>query len=475
MAESSTSQSKRYSDVLSNDGLFGNAMYALSQIHFNRTSGRDSYAYHVAEPHNQKHVNLLECIALILVYDSQGDVVATALGRENDSYTIYWAKNQTITLNNREAEYLTKLQQSFQQASAPSQTLDIVIPMCRKKIHNRVKKLAIELSREGVDPSNPFNLDWKDPKAETLRQLLSNQDVIDDPLEDVLRAFAQDAKEMSKNSTYTVGKIKHFIYIAYWLSLNPFRITQKLTLGQVADADPDRFRKVMKIGSYYYSCLNIHNVLDDQPRRDNFRLELVPAPEKTKFYVVHKNTLEALNTWTLRYQLSTIDDFSDLKNIYKSAKPGEQSGTFYMKTSQHCELTLGLFLWKRKRRLELKGPLEIGCSKAMCHYCAKYIEEFNEWANGQPPTDRINQIMTKGTHGKCILGWAMPDGPAEVRKQVLDDIGTMMSDIVHKFVGPRRKSDSHSPPSHNVHRKTPAQELAIAKDSSFRPYKGSQH
>ncbi|KAL8656434.1 MAG: hypothetical protein Q9226_002664 [Calogaya cf. arnoldii] len=73
----------------------GNTFWALSKIHFNYASegGNDMKVYKDSTPIVQKHVQLLDGISLLLVYEAMGDIVAPGLTVENGTYVVYWAKN----------------------------------------------------------------------------------------------------------------------------------------------------------------------------------------------------------------------------------------------------------------------------------------------------------------------------------------------------------------------------------------------
>ncbi|KAL8728631.1 MAG: hypothetical protein Q9166_005285 [cf. Caloplaca sp. 2 TL-2023] len=407
MAVPSTETTRPYHEYLQDDEHLANTLYALSKIHFNfAEEGRDTSLYTNSHPNIQKHVNLLDGIALLLVYDDTGDIVATGRAVEaNGNHVIYWTKNGPEKPTAREQDYLACLQQSFKRLDLPTDTLEIIVPMCRKKIINRMKKLNAALertakaAREAGNPpaDNPFEINTQTPEAERLRRYLIEKKVIPDvSLNKFLNTFANAIRKLGNNPN---DKIAQLIEIAYQLSLN----SQKLTLAQIPSCDAYHLRKVKKLGSYFQTCMAIWVQLSMEPpeKRKDFRIEQIPAADTPP--VRHeKDTLQALNLWARHFDYPEIKRFANVTAQYDHAQAGNP-GTQFTTTAQHCELTIGLWLWKRKQQLNLPGPIEVGCSKASCHYCSIYLKQFNNWERREKLSKhdpRINQIVTKGIHEK---------------------------------------------------------------------------
>ncbi|KAL8642386.1 MAG: hypothetical protein Q9226_008520, partial [Calogaya cf. arnoldii] len=445
--------SQAYDNCFSNDSNFGNAIYALSQIHFaTLDEGKDTKLYQS----HRKHVDLLDAIALLFVYKSNGEVVATGLAHEPDTHVIYWARNQPGSANKRESDYLANIQRSFEGLEDTETTLAIVVPMCASKIRSRIKKFhsAFQIaateprpSSNNLAPTNKYMVDTTCQAATELRRYLVDSNFIAPTmsLEDLLSTL--DAATGGYESMSEAEMIQT-VTIAYQLSLNLLGTT----ISNLVAYNHHYIRKLKKVGAWYRSCFLIQFQLSQQPpTRRKFRIEHVEAP-MTPTIGHHGSTLTALNAFASHFQYPQVQKFSDLKAYYPAAVEG-QTGIRSMKTVQHCEITLGRALWQRKKDHQLPGDIEIGCSKASCKYCSIYIEYFNACEEDEQKPH--NKIVVKGVHEKCVQGWSMPQGNGAmddaVRMRVFTEIGELMADIVSRVTGPPHKmSDSRSPEDHGI-------------------------
>ncbi|KAL8845996.1 MAG: hypothetical protein Q9221_008877 [Calogaya cf. arnoldii] len=463
-----------YYDYLSDDGNFGNAIYALSQIHFaTLDEGKDTKLYQ----NHRKYVDLLDAIALLLVYKSNGEVVATGLTHEPATHVIHWARNQPGPASKRENDYLGKMQRSFEGLEDTETTLAIVVPMCASKIRNQIKKLhaAFQLAAteprpasNNLAPTNKYMVDTTCQAATELHRYLVDSNFISPTmsLEDLLSTL--DAAT-GRYESMSDAEMMEIIKIAYQLSLN----LSGATISNLVAYKHHYIRKLKKVGAWYQSCFLIQFQLSQQPpNRRKFRMEHVEAPN-TPTIGHHGSTLTALNEFTRHFAYSQVQKFSDLKALYPAAVEGG-TGMRSMKTVQHCEITLGRALWQRKKDYQLLGDIEIGCSKASCKYCSIYIEKFNACEEEQQKPH--NKIVVKGVHEKCVQGWSMPQGnetiDETVRMEVFTEIGELMADIVTKVTWPPRKlSDSRSPEDHDIEDRM--REFALQKQKNKGPSYGS--
>lgn len=430
--------------ALADPALFQNATYAMNQVHFASVPTSVTNAYAAASTSVQKHVSLLDHIALLLVYKAKGDVVATGLLRERTSFTLVWAKNNNYLMSSLEYNYLSSLLRAFVELQHPVQILKLVIGMCKSKILTRVKKLVNAAPRVGDQSRNFFNvLEW-DPHTENMRKfLVGTRKMSNQPLADGLDNFLADARGLSNTSA--VESFVNALSFSYWISLHK----TGPTLISVPGVNPIMFRRVKKLGAWFQACVVIRGAINDLP--DPVRLGirsrqlLPPNPVAHRPY---RKTMDALNTWTSRFNLAPFDNFDALQDIYPTATLGTpgQGPKVEIAAAQHCELTVGLELWHILNMRSRRQDIEIGCSKASCFYCRLWIEEFNEWVKGHHLPSRL---ILRGQHDKHVLGWAMPaNSPVRVRDGVLNGIGLAMQKIWKRAGGPRRLSDSQSPPSH---------------------------
>ncbi|KAL8912227.1 MAG: hypothetical protein Q9171_002741 [Xanthocarpia ochracea] len=446
-----------YHITLANSTLFENVTYAISQVQFAGVPTSTTHAYATADTSVQKHVSLLDHIALLLVYKAKGDVVATRLLRERASFTVVWAKNSTYLITNPEENYLGSLLGAFVDLQQPIQILNLVAGMCKIKILTRVKKLVNAAPRVSEHARNFFSVVEWHPKTEAMRHYLVQRDKMrSQPLADGLDNFLAAARGLRTDSR--VESFINVLVFSYWLSLN----NTGPKLDSVPGVNPILFRRVKKLGAWLQACVVIHAAVKSlSPEvRKGIKQRQLAAPSLAA-HRPYRDTIRALNTWTVRYKLPRFEDFQVVQDIYPKATPGTHGPgpELEIVAAQHCELTVGLELWRTLINKNQRQIIGIGCSKASCFYCKLWIEEFNKWVAGD---NLPNKMVLRGQHDKLVLGWAMPaNTPAKVRDGVLEGIGKVMQEIYTEAGGPRRRSDSQSPPSH-----TPGANQATELDDS---------
>ena len=438
------SRNEPYHVGLADSDLYENVTYGIGQVHTSKAPGRGTRAYTGASEGKQNNVNLMDHIALLLVYMPTTDVVGTGIIRQQNGITIVYSKNQNYTPSNQEADYIVTLRNAFKELEQPIKILRIVVGMCRPKILARVKKLVAATAAIAAAQSNNFFGVIEHPRTEEMRQfLVRNQLMRDQSLSDGLDSFLAAIRGLESSSDPDI--FVRVLAFAYWLSLNESPGDPKL--DSVPGVNRKLFRRVEKLGAYYNACLEILWAAQKLSPvvRSNICIRQLNPPSIQPFRPF-SNTLKALNTWTARYGLAPFEDFSVVQNFYPNAHPGafEEDARSNIQAAQHCELTIGLALWQRSRRKGRPRTVEIGCSKQSCFYCSLYIENFNEWAYNQNTSSRL---IIRGQHNKYVQGWAMPKGPESVTQNVLNGIGQAMREIYVEAGGPRRRSDSQSPPS----------------------------
>ncbi|KAL8834462.1 MAG: hypothetical protein Q9176_007486 [Flavoplaca citrina] len=437
-------QNEPYHVGLADSELYENITYAIGQVRISKAPGHGSRAYTRASKGNQEKVNLMDHVALLLVYKPTTDVVATGIIRQQNGITIVYSKNQNYTPSNQEAEYIGMLRNAFKELEQPIKILRIVVGMCRLKILARAKKLVAATAATAVEQSNNFFGVIEHRRTEEMRQfLVRNQLMRDQSLSDGLDSFLAAAEGLGSSSDPdTFVKVLAF---AYWLTLNEFQGDPRL--DSVPGVSRKLFRRAKKLGAYYNACLEIHWAARQLSPLVRSKISIRQLnPPSIQPFRPFSNTLKALNTWTARYGLAPFENFSVVQNLYPNAYPGafEEDARSNIQATQHCELTIGLELWQRSRRKGRPSTVEIGCSKQSCFYCSLYIEKFNEWAYNQ---NHPSRLIVRGQRNKYVQGWTMPQGPESVTRNVLNGIGQAMQGIYVEAGGPRRRSDSQSPPS----------------------------
>ncbi len=433
-----------YSVGLADSELYENVTYAIGQVHFSKLPGHGTRAYTEASEENQKHVSLMDHVALLLVYKPNADVVATGLIREQNGFIIAYSKNQPYAPSTQETNYIVTLRNAFKELEQPIKILRIVAGMCRHKILSRVKKLLAATAATAAERSNNFFGVIEHRRTEEMRQfLVRNQLMRNQSLSDGLDSFLAATRGLGSSSDPDI--FVGVLAFAYWLTLNEAQGDPRL--DSVPGVNPILFRRVKKLGAYYNACLEIHWAAQQlsPPVRFNISTRQLDPPS-IKPFRPFSNTLKALNTWTARYGLAPFENISVVQKFYPNANPGalDEDARSNIQAAQHCELTIGLELWQRNYKKGMLSTVEIGCSKQSCFYCSLYIEKFNEWAYNQNTSSRL---IIRGQHNKYVQGWAMPKGPSSVTQNVLNGIGQAMQEIYLEAGGPRRRSDSQSPPS----------------------------
>ncbi|KAL8877248.1 MAG: hypothetical protein Q9198_004699 [Flavoplaca austrocitrina] len=435
---SSAATLQPYSTTLANSTLFENVTYAINQVHIAGVPTSTTHAYATADRRVQKNVNLLDHIALLLVFKAKGDVVATGLLRERASFTLVWAKNSGYLISSPEQNYLASLLGAFVELQQPVQILKLVVGMCKVKILSRVTKLVNAAPQVADQPRNFFSvLEWDDSTKAMGHYLVQRGKMGDQSLADGLDSFLAAARDLKTDSR--VENFVNVLVFSNWLSLN----YTGPKLDSVPDVNPILFRRVKKLGAWLQACVIIRAAVENlSPAvRQGIRLRQLTPPSLAA-HRPYRGTIRALNTWTERYNLARFEDFQVVQDIYRKATPGTPGSgpEVEIAAAQHCELTVGLELWRALMNKKQSQIIEIGCSKASCFYCKLWIEEFNKWvARHHPP----NKVVLRRQHDKYVLGWAMPSkSPAKVRDGVLEGIGKVMQEIWTKAGGPRR------PPSH---------------------------
>ncbi|CAL8577432.1 hypothetical protein XPA_003261 [Xanthoria parietina] len=428
-----------YHSTLADPDLFQNVTYAINQVQSAGVPTSVTNAYAAASNRVQKNVGLLDHIALLLVYKAKDDVVATAILPERASFTLLWAKNSDYVVSSLEHNYLTSLLRAFAELQPPLRILEIVAGMCKMKILSRVKKLVDAAPQVGGQTRNFFNIVEGDPRTETMRRCLVESGIMgDQPLADGLDEFLAAARGLGTDSA--VESFVDALVFSFWLGLN----MTGPKLDSVPGVNPKLFRRVKKLGAWFHACLVIYMAVKVHSPAVRQGIQLWQlTPSSPAAHRPYRNTLDALNTWTARYNLPRFENFEVVQDIYREATPGTPGPgpNHEIAAAQHCELTVGLELWGILHKKNSYRDIEIGCSKASCFYCSLWIEKFNRWVYEHHWP--YKKIILRRQRDKFSLGWAMPaHSPAKVRDGVLEGVGNVIQGIWNAAGDPQRRSDS---------------------------------
>ena len=147
-------------------------IHGLSQVDFYGLNKDFCFwAYWHMTKKDVERVAILDGLALLLVFASQGDVAAVSYWHSGDEFNILWAKNQPVD-NSSQLQYIEELLQKAKDGIETKELLNMVIPMCKEKIFHRVQKLAKSF---GVSLANQrkedFNLWGFNKTKEPFRKL----------------------------------------------------------------------------------------------------------------------------------------------------------------------------------------------------------------------------------------------------------------------------------------------------------------
>jgi len=133
--------------------------------------------------------------------------------------------------------------------------------------------------------------------------------------------------------------------------------------------------------------------------------------------------------------IKIIDNWRQVEEHYPHAQEGHP-GLTKIKFTQHCELTLAL--WMTARIKDMAKPhtkrIEIGVSKSCCQWCVGYLGLLDGLAS--------YDIVVHATHGKQPTGWLMPPkGPKWVTNIMAEQIERQLDEVINRCQSSRR-SDS---------------------------------
>lgn len=152
--------------------------------------------------------------------------------------------------------------------------------------------------------------------------------------------------------------------------------------------------------------------------------------------------MDALNEWTSVFPQPPIPNVAAIKDSCGDAKTMDtgRAGDVLTRCTQHCELTVALYLLQRRidEGISAKRSYGIGCSEASCVWCDSYLRMLNSFG----PSGAT--VVYHGFHGQRTPGWLLPKalpGYESVNDHVLDDIGAEVDTIFAQVHERLRESD----------------------------------
>lgn len=198
-------------------------------------------------PEQEKHLCLLDAIALLLVSEEKSDVAAVMFEQTTEEVVFYYSKNRPTT--SQEREYLEQLRQLALTipdiTECTIQLLNHVIPMCRNKIVSRLRRLKkcipsdlwISEHRSGT---------LRSPLVEKMPHLFPETSILS--CENIVLSYLSQVctTDNAKCSVLTLRKLIRFA----------FAIGSYQPLGNLIQDETIVWR-VRKIGNYYSSAKGI--------------------------------------------------------------------------------------------------------------------------------------------------------------------------------------------------------------------------
>ncbi|KAI9768215.1 MAG: hypothetical protein M1840_005045 [Geoglossum simile] len=369
----------------------------------------------------RKHLRLLNGIALLLITESKGDVAAVSLAHTATSIRFYFSKNRPCTL--KEKEYIGMLL-ALIKGYHPSkidewsaEVLGVVLRMCIKKVKARLRKIASELRRCGLEISSwgPDDIDrlliWRMPDHEGD---LARDIAGDDPAKSsapgvsdrqIMVSYLHMVVEFAE-SRDPLNDIPRLIVV----------ITLSLTIGFALRTDPVLsspilIRRIQKLGDYVGAIRSITSILgkpDIYHQRDTIKFEEIQAPGQST-HLMPRNFLKIVNDYATFNGKPTIK-WGDICNYFPSLRNTEEppKGDMKVTTSIHCECIMPIG----------ENPGTIGIRDRHFQTLLLVI------------STRAAKFVVSGFQGKIHAGWRPPSSPAEVVGRVTGLVAREMDEIL---------------------------------------------
>ncbi|MCJ1467438.1 hypothetical protein MMC07_006063 [Pseudocyphellaria aurata] len=332
-------------------------------------------------PEEEKHMRILNGIALMLVTESKGDVAAATFSQTNDHIQVFYAKNSVSKGDLR--EYINSILSHLSEGrqSRPWKVaLDLIlmiITKCLKKIRHRASKLIKSLKAVSIDTLDN-NYETAEPMFTASQESSVEKYTLVEYMKllDTLRT--QDTQQLSQQTLTLRTVIYKSFLIGRWEKWNGFS----------GRKDYERVvRRIKKLGDYFGAAYDVAQIYQRYPKAS---IQVTEGGITAKSFDAR---------------------FPNLAN--------EPLGEILIKTSVHCELTLLLHSIARTAH-----TVKIGVSKHYCWLCEKYIEFFQSHCKPE------KKVLVAGFQGKIPSGWRLPpDTPALVKECIQGLLKDEMEEI----------------------------------------------
>ena len=250
-----------YHQALSDTDLFNNCLHGLSNVNFHHAEGRDTTLYRLAGDVVQKHVNMLDGLALFLIFRGHDkkdqSVVATGMIREGGRVKIVYANNSSRPASLEQTTYIYKLVEKFKNQDPVDDILKHVIPFCKEKMVQRCKKLAAKFGMNFTtlreDVSNFYGVRSDVAEHAEMETTLRDKTWIQKTtsLSKALDTFLRCAAKLTRLST--TKDIFDVLRLAYGFTT--------ITPGLEKLVEPPIWRRMRKISDYRKTCISVRDIV----------------------------------------------------------------------------------------------------------------------------------------------------------------------------------------------------------------------
>lgn len=398
-----------------------------------------------ASPDN-KHLELLNLLSLLLVTGSAGDVAA-AMFRvlSKDRLELHYAKNRPCT--NKEKAYIRSIFDIVSREERRDCHLlcwDIlaqVIPDCKRKIMSRMKKVCLRLKELSPSLATTGSASFAICEGgcttetdEMLHQALGQGTFSSTgTVPQLLRAWFNHLLKMPDegSAVWDIGSVHHTIRLAFYIGHAP-------QMEQFLDAQ--LLRRVRKLGDYYGAALVLIRNAELLPRDQLRQLRIVEAvPLTPDLRLLRTNQVDTINKWARHVGEPEVSE-ADLRIAFPEMDNIPSNPASMHTVCVHCECTLLLKMIRiTSTAASPSAPtpmlLQMGVSKSSCFMCREFITAVQT-------VYRHITVLVSSCHGKHVAGWSLPkSAPAVLRDLMEKRIMDEMDDILQRATR-KRKSDS---------------------------------
>ena len=257
-------------------------IHGLSQVQIHHEPGCDTRNYSKALDDVKNHIQLLDGICLLLIFQETGDIAACSVWTSSKKATLLYAKNVEVT-KAEELAYIQNLFKSVRTGQDAQKGLEIVIPACKAKIVSRATRLAqhFGLSKANLkeDTHNLWNFRNYNPYHQKIGPALVDDGLIEEgvPISQMLDRYTRAAASLNKESS--VKFLRQFLNLSFVLS-EEIQLEKILTRYQAG--------AIRKLGSYRRSLQLLSEVEEKMAARGiSMNYQQVSKEEYYYFRMLH--------------------------------------------------------------------------------------------------------------------------------------------------------------------------------------------